>query len=297
MIRIFAFTLLTATSLSTVYADELPFDSGIEKVTVFPRGATITRLAKGQVGAGDHVIVIDDLPGNISPDSVRVKGVSEGELFQNSVDVRRVSILDNEQPEERRRLEKQIEVLQDESDRLGRVLSDNELQRQLLQAIASRAFTQPADNSGAMAVTGSGLTDLLESASVKLNALGEIEMNANVRRREISREISQLQVKMNELAPRNRVQTVVMINIAANEPNLAEFEIEYKVEQAGWRPVYDAKLEIGKSGENASMALHRRAFVSQSSGESWDDVKLHLSTARPSSATDAPELRPYEVDF
>ena len=44
------------------------------------------------------------------------------------------------------------------------------------------------------------------------------------------------------------------------------------------------------------MSLTRRAMVRQNSAESWDGVALSLSTARPSSATDAPILVSHELD-
>jgi uncharacterized protein (TIGR02231 family) len=296
MIRLFAFALLCTTSFNSAIAAEFSFSSDVDEVTVFPQGASVMRLASGSVPAGDHVIIIGNLPQDVIADSVRVKGVSAGKIFQNSVDVKQIAVRDDAQPAERLRLERQIEELQGENRRLDRRLSDNDLQRQLLQGIASRAMVPTRDENGAMVLSGAALTQLLESTAAKLDALGESEANSLARQRDIAREVEALQVAIGELAPRNRIETIVSINVAAETAGEAKFEIEYKIDQAGWQPVYDANLTLGETTKGAMLDLKRLAQVRNGSGESWDNVQLALSTARPSSGTSAPTLSPFEID-
>ncbi len=293
MLRLIAFAFFTTTSLTSSLAANLDFTSRIDRVTVYPQGASVTRIAEGQIPAGDHVIILKDLPGTIQAESVRVKGAGDQALTQNSVDVRQVAVNESSQPEERIRLERQIEDLQDEYERINRTFSDNQLQRDLLQAIASKVLVAEGTT---LAVTGEGMTDLLQSAAVKLNALGDEEREMRGRQRAINREINDLQNRINDLASRNTYQTVVMINVSAQSAVNSAFSIEYKIEEAGWRPVYDASLNLGKNAGDAGLDLERRALVTQHSAESWDGVMIALSTARPSSATAATMLDPFIVD-
>lgn len=295
MVRIFTLAFLASTSINNSFAADLDFKSSIDRVTVYPQGASVTRLTAGQVPAGDHVIILKDLPGNIQAESVRVLGKADGALKQNSVDIRQMAINEDAQPEERIRLERQIETLQDEMERINRTFSDNQIQRDMLQAIAAKALT-PNSGNGALVVSGEGMTGLLESAAAKLDALAQGEMDMRGRQRAIGREISDLQNQINEMSSRNNVQTVVMINVSADATTNSEFSIEYKIEEAGWRPVYDASLKLGKGADDAGLQLERRALVTQYSPESWENVSLSLSTARPSSATAASNLNPFFLD-
>jgi hypothetical protein len=61
--------------------------------------------------------------------------------------------------------------------------------------------------------------------------------------------------------------------------------LSYTVPDAGWRPVYDARLALPKeAGSQAKLQLVSRAMVFQRSGESWDDVEpeaVHGTGQRP----------------
>lgn len=295
MVRFFTLTFLVSTSISSAYAANLDFNSAIYSVTVYPQGASVTRVTSGQVPAGDHVIILKDLPGSIQAESVRVIGKADGSLKQNSVDIRQMAINSDDQPEQRVRLERQIEALQDEMERVNRTFSDNQIQRDILKAIAAKALV-PNPANGSLVLSGEGMTGVLESAAAKLDALAQTEMELRGRQRAMNREIADLQNQINEMSSRNNVQTVVMINVSADAAANSEFSIEYKIEEAGWRPVYDASLKLGKGADDAGLDLERRAIVTQYSAEAWDGVTLSLSTARPSSATAATDLDPFFLD-
>jgi uncharacterized protein (TIGR02231 family) len=60
---------------------------------------------------------------------------------------------------------------------------------------------------------------------------------------------------------------------------------------AAWRPTHDAHLEREESGA-ARVRFVTHAAVWNRTGESWNDVDLVLSTARPSAGAELPGLRP-----
>ena len=57
---------------------------------------------------------------------------------------------------------------------------------------------------------------------------------------------------------------------------------------ASWTPFYDARLATGTKAQPPKLELVRRAAIQQRTGESWDNVALPLSTARPGAGTAAP---------
>ena len=83
---------LSAVLGDAVSAAEVKAASKIEAVTVYTQGADIVRTLKTNVPAGDHVIVINDLPAGANPQSIRIEAKTTGGTMQiGSVDTRRVS--------------------------------------------------------------------------------------------------------------------------------------------------------------------------------------------------------------
>jgi len=66
--------------------------SKIDAVTLFPRGAEITRLAKIELEEGEHEIILRDLPQGLVQNSLRVEGKADERLEIGAVDSRTVHI-------------------------------------------------------------------------------------------------------------------------------------------------------------------------------------------------------------
>jgi len=291
-------SILTALLLSSfftpVIAAEVPFTSAVGEVTVYPRGAQVTRTAAGKVPAGDNVVIISDLPGNLIANSVRVEGTSGQSLEIGSVDVRQVKVLRGDNQDERRKIERQIELLNDQIARQNQIISNANTQRNLVQHLATNAtLPRPGGQGVSVAISASDLGALLNLTGIQLAELSTVTEKARVEIRNLSHQIVELQKQLPQTAPKRTQVTIVAINLSSKTPTDASFRIRYNVSNAGWVPVYDAKLSLGKKGENNAVKLVRRASVSQSTNEKWDNIKLTLSTARPSAATQAPVLHPY----
>jgi hypothetical protein len=98
-------------------ADDVPVSSRVEAVTVFLSGAEITRTARLGLDKGEHTLVLNDLPAEAVPGSIRVDGKATGGLDIESVDTRRryIARADQEAVQaERKSLEDQIEKLRDD---------------------------------------------------------------------------------------------------------------------------------------------------------------------------------------
>lgn len=287
--------LFSTTMLGSAFADDFKFASEVDAVTVFPRGAEVQRVATGNLEAGSHTVLVENLPAHISPDSVRVEGLSDAGVSIGSVDVKQVYLSRNINSEERLRLERQVEVLNDEVRRLNQVISDTNLQRNMLQNLISNAG-KPNKGETGNSLTALEVADLLDGAATRLDAYAQKTIDAQASQRDIQRQIQDLNKKIAQLVPVEEVRSVVAINVNSNAPGAAEFKVKYSIANAGWQAIYDAKLTLGDNADNQTMEVVRRANVQQATSESWDNVALTLSTARPSSRTYAPELSPYEIN-
>jgi len=294
MKRTFAVALLFSSFFTPAFAAEVALTSSVGEVTVYPRGAQVTRLATGKVPAGDNVIIISDLPGELDRNSVRVEGSSRQALEIGSVDVRQTYVSPNDNPDARLKIERQIEALNDQIAGLNQTINNANAQRNLLQGLASNAILpRPTGKGGSVAISASELDELLSLTATRLADLSVVTEKARIEKRGLSRQIVDLQNKLEETSPEQRLTTTVAINLSTPAAGDASFRIRYNVVNASWAPIYDAKLTLGEKGKDNSVKLVRRANVRQATADNWENVALTLSTARPSAATQAPVLNPY----
>jgi uncharacterized protein (TIGR02231 family) len=293
-----ALVLLVSTAMSPAFAADIAANSHIDAVTVFPSGAEITRLASQQIAAGEHTLIFDNLPGDLQAETIRVEGVSDGQIEIGSVDSRVVSVSSADLDARRRKIESDIEALSDERAVLDQTIADAEYQKSLMQQLASGAFTQPTKEGGDTKVFGAPeLGGLLDLVGTKLQVLSKTVLDSKLRQRAIDRSVEELQTAINELAPQDVMHTIVTVHLAAPAAAAGTFKLKYRIAGAGWHPIYDARLASPAKGAAAKIELVRRAEVMQSTTEQWTDVALTLSTARPVGATAAPELQPYQLTY
>jgi uncharacterized protein (TIGR02231 family) len=290
--------LLISTALAgTALAADFTPASKIDAVTVYLQGADVFRLANVTLPKGEHRVILSDLPATIDPQSIRVEGLPSvaGALAVVSIDSENQYIGDAALDQQRLALEAEIQTLMDERAVLDKALADAGQQRQFLMSLADKQLSPQSGTEPAKTLDVAGLASLLDLISTRLAALTTATQTAELRQRDIDKAVAELGAKINELAPGQNYQTALIINVETTADVTADLRINYRVNEAGWSPYYDAKLNIGTKVEASAIELIQRAEVVQSSSENWDNVKLTLSTARPSGSTSAPELSEDQV--
>ena len=285
---------------SPLAAAVLPASSSVEGVTVFPSGAEVRRIVRLELVAGEHTVIIDDLPQQAVSNSIRVEGKATGKLEIGAVDSRRVVLQRSDaeaQLTARRRIEDEIERLRDERAGFEGQIETAETQRAFITRLAelpTRPLTPPSagqaqpreDWQQVLSLIGSSLADVHRSIQ-----------DANVRIREIDRRIEELERELANQAPSVDERTEVRVHLNAPSPVEADLVVRYQVPDASWTPLYDARLATGSKNAAPKLTLTRRAIIRQRTGETWQNVALTLSTTRPSSNVAAPDLQPISVDF
>lgn len=293
-----AMALIAATA-SPLAAAEIPGASAIKAVTVFPRGAEVTRSAQLQITQGEHVLVFKDLPAQAIAGSIRVEGRSTGRLDIGSVDTRRVKVPRVDpvtSQSERRKLELAIEQLQDERAVVLAEVEAAEAQKNFVEALAALP-KRPDPLPGAVAATQPDWGSLFNLIGSRLAEAEKARLTAIVKVRDIERRIADLEKALSGLAPVEDERTEVRVNVTAGAAVEAGLLLRYQVPAASWQSLYDARLMTGARNIAPSLLIVRRAAVQQRTGEDWRDVALTLSTTRPSNGASAPELPPVTVDF
>jgi uncharacterized protein (TIGR02231 family) len=294
-LRLATFILVT-TCLTPAFAADLKSLSHVDAVTVYPSGAEVTRVTEARLTAGDTTLILEDLPGELDAQSIRVEGVGGEGVEIGSVDSKLIYLSTDAQDAERKRLEKEIETLGDERQALDQTLSDADYQKRLLLSLADKQLV-PSSEDKSKTIDATQLGSLLDLVSVKLDLISKTIHEAQIRQRDIDKQVNELNNKLAGIAPAQVAKMQVAVHLTAPAETNGTFKVKYRVGNAGWAPFYDARLTTPEKNQKSRIELVRRAEVMQSTGESWDNVALTLSTARPLGATAAPDLYEQEIQI
>ena len=269
-------------------------DSRVDAVTIYHRGATVTRLLT--VEAGDdgfpEQIEIPGLPLSLGDATARlsVRAVDGGEVVAADLRVGLHARPESELPPEPDR------------EALKAAERDLALQRDLLKQIEQEirllgAIPVPARPDGkpdeppppSPLAARVALEDFTDGA-IRARQEESRAIQAVIRERE--EEVAELR---DQLARRSSAQTakaeritktVVATLRRSGAVTRAELALEYFVPGCRWAPRY--QVRVSRGGDRASLSM--RALVAQGSGEDWRGVKLLLSTADPLGWTELPKL-------
>ncbi len=274
-------------------AAEVELSSKIDRVTVYPDGALVTRLGKASLLQGVSQIVLRGLPAGIDPASIRVEAQGDGPFAIGSVDVRQVP--GEARPAVNAALEGKIRALQGEKAALEGQVSAVEAKRATIENFGKTGPDKLGPDGKALPVGDwPAIFDAIGTALVKVQ--GELLTLRN-RIADAEAEIAALE-KARPHGPRaGQPRREVAIAVEAKAPVAAEIAVSYRVSGASWLPVYEARLTTGNLNGGAEIAFTRRAELRQRTGEDWSEVAVELSTTRSAQGTRAPELNPLRIAF
>lgn len=273
--------LVTMATASPSWAADVDATSAIDTVTVYPDGATVTRIIAIDLPPGDSTLIAKDFPLGLDTSSIRVEGEGSAKLTIGTIDARPPRAAPVNLPE----LDKRIEALNDQrADLQGAIDSAN----------ARRKFAQRFAETSPAGLGEKGEARPIAEWRTAFAAVGEEIASADTavrdatrKLREIDRQIAQLDVER-KAKPPNKLE--VRMDIAAPAATKATLRVTYNVRNARWLPLYDARLDTGAKDRKPQLELVRRAEVTQSTGEDWSNVTLGVSTVRIGRGGSAPEL-------
>src|SRR3954468_10043491 len=270
-------------------AAEIEAGSQIDAVTVYPDGATVTRLIRLDLPAGVSTLFARDFPLTLDPSSLRVEGEGGVRLVIGAVDARppRPAPAAN-QPE----IDRRIEALRD--SRLA-------LEGEIASATARRRFAERFAETSPAGLGEKGEARPLSEWRAAFAAVAEEIATADsavraakIKQRDIDSEIVRLENERS-VTPPKKLEVRIDLNAASAAPAL--LRVTYAVRGARWAPAYDARLDTAVKDGKPSLELIRRAEIVQTTGEDWADVALAVSTVRTAQGGSAPDLRPLIVRY
>ncbi|MCK1301389.1 MULTISPECIES: mucoidy inhibitor MuiA family protein [unclassified Bradyrhizobium] len=273
--------LVTTAFASSSWAAELGATSAIDTVTVYPDGATVTRVIAVDLPSGDSTLVAKDFPLGLDTSSIRVEGEGGAKLTIGTIDARTPRAAPVNLPE----LDKRIEALNDQRADLQGAIDSANARRKFAEHFAEASPAGIGDKGEARPIAE--WRTAFATVGEEIASADTAVRDATRKMREIDRQIAQLEVER-KAKPPNKLE--VRMDIAAPAATKATLRVTYNVRNARWLPLYDARLDTGAKDRKPQLELVRRAEVTQSTGEDWSNVALGVSTVRIGRGGSAPEL-------
>jgi len=278
--------LLPFSLITPAFGDDLEVTAVIDNVTVFLRGAEVTRVGMVTVPAGEHRLLLSDLPPGTDPARLRLTlGNSDIRLGNLQLE----ELFDSELVgEEEQRLQNELDELFFDRQGITDEIESANTQLRFLDSLASGAV------GGQQAILASSeLAELLETLASSSNQARQVIRDANQRIKLLDLEIEQKRLELSQVATRQRSQQLVTAVVEVSESATTDVSITYPVNQARWTWLYEARLDT----ETRNLELQRKVSVAQTTGENWDNVEINITTARPNQNTLTPELGSLLVDI
>ena len=279
--------LLVALASSSLPGAPIPAASRITGVTVYGRGALVTRHAEVTVEAGTQDVLFAGLPASLDPKLLQVSGSGSAQAMILDVTASDAQL---EAPANARlkELRAQARAIQDElrglQDRATVLKAQHDYFERIKQATVTPAAGK--DNASPLPTVQvweqfvTFYTDGVAKVLAAQQALDREKEDTQTRLESVKRQIEELD------APETRAVSNVVVRLNVATAGTLALKVAYMVDQAHWRPTYDVRV----TSADKSIRLDYGATVSQSSGEDWNAVVLTLSTAQPNRSGTPPEL-------
>lgn len=263
---------------------EIILTSKIEEVTVFIKGAEITRSGTSRIPKGESIIKATNLSPYVNPKSITATAKGDFIILSVNHKLNYLNELKNDF---------KIDSLSQIVDRLdfeiSKIRIDQEVLNEKLNLIKS--------NNDFGGENGVSLSDLKNAVTFFEAEISRIKANQLANRIRIdSLEVKKDQFISEINSQRNQKMlptSEIHIRVKAENTTTGEFEISYPVENAGWFPKYDIRVD----NINKPLLLEYKADVYQNTGVDWKNVNLQLSTADPNESSVLPDLKTWYLNF
>lgn len=276
IIIMLAFVLATVSG--TFAADPVEAKSDITDVTVYRRGAQVTRESKVVLKTGKNEIVFSGLAKNIDKRTIQASAPPEVVIISVSHEV---NYLKEQSLSPRvKRLNDSLEVLADQ-------LEDEQYRKTVLDKELAMVLANQDLKGNEKGLNAQELEAAANFFRRRLDDIYSKQLSNKRKQEDLNKEISRLRLQLKELNYKaNQPSNDIVVIVESQRPKTIEMGIRYFVQDAGWAPTYDLRAK----NTTDPIQLSYRAEVWQQSGIDWKNVMLTLSTGNPNQGGTKPEL-------
>ncbi|MDH5467713.1 MAG: mucoidy inhibitor MuiA family protein [Candidatus Aminicenantes bacterium] len=275
------------------FSDEVVAKSSISSVTIYPDRATIVREADISLAVGNHLIVFDNLPVTLIPNSLRVSGKGTAVVKVVGIDLAS-QYLEAALLPDVKKLQEEIDALQLEMNKTVDRIEVLETQEKFLKSIESANAAQASQEVMLGKPDVQSWERVINFIGRKLGEVKEAKLEQRNMLKEQQVKLQTLQKKLNSIKPQRPTESrKVSVLVEASRDGRFQLDLSYTVTRAQWAPLYTMRAMPDSSEIEFAMS----ANIVQNSGENWEDAKALLSTASPALSANPPVLNPWILDF
>jgi len=269
---------ITAALMGAAHAES---NVPITDVTLYPDSATIGRVT--HVTPGMTQLEITGLPANFDTDTIRVEtdnGIHVGQVVtKQEAHTEAINATEAD-------LNKKIQALKDKEALLDVDAKSAALIQHYLETLNNGSAAERP-----VAMDGKAMNAMIDA--IHHNASDAFERIEKVaqQKREITEQINALQRQLGSSLSNIKDSRTISISLIVHQAG--SLRLSYQINHAGWKPGYRASLDSGTS----KVDLERLATISQSTGESWNNVTMTLATGHPNMSPQAPNPDTWELSY
>jgi uncharacterized protein (TIGR02231 family) len=276
-----AFAMLTFVAAPATHAADLAATLTIDQVTVYPQTAAVVRRGEVTVPAGSHRLIIRGLPDPVDPGSIRMSASSRA-VRLGGIEIEKI-IATEFVSEAERALRKKLTELADRRAEIQDEVPTAEQQLKLIDAVASA----PVGRDAKLVIDGPSLSATLSTISSGAAAARAQIRAATIAIRDLDAQIEATKAELSKVATARKNTTEVRAVIEASATATVPVSLEYRVTDAGWEWLYEARLDT----QSKKMSLGRQAAIQQGSGEDWREAEVTVTTAKPRTHAGTPAIQ------
>lgn len=269
--------------------------SKIKKVTVFLKGAQVTRTGYVSIASGATELIFDNVSPYVIEKSIQVRGKGDFVILDVRHENLNTGQLVIEAPKLPAKIQRGIRLLNDSILEMDYKIREVEGQREALSTEKSILLNNPAVKGQGKAADSIPLLrdamfffrEKVTDINAQLLLLDRKEADLNLKRNGMQERLQKLHAYHVETKGKNTGSRIV-VSVSAKAGLSGNITLSYMVNHAGWAPSYDLRA----SNTSTPIDLTFKANVYQSTGTDWDNVRLKLSTYDPFKSNAKPALRP-----
>ncbi|KAG9126091.1 hypothetical protein FRC07_004934 [Ceratobasidium sp. 392] len=263
-------------------------DDQIDSVAVFQANrAEVKRRVKLELKQGQNHVDIERLPTCINEDSIRVDGTGNAVIFDvvYHSPYKRTSTSAADDPHQ--------QAVEESRRTLESLRKEREVAQEQSSFLNSYGKTLDSKN-----INTGDVERFLDMFGPRQVAIAKRIQELDVQIELAEKTYNEAQAKVYADQRGAKRGTKITVTVLAEVDGEAELMLTYIVSNASWTPLYDVRASIAKSPDaKATIALHYRASITQTTGENWPDVALTLSTASPQLGSEVPNLSAWRIGF
>ncbi|MBL8993591.1 MAG: mucoidy inhibitor MuiA family protein [Spirochaetia bacterium] len=261
-------------------------DSGVSKATIYSDRAMVTREAVVNLEPGANILVFEKIPFAIEAESLQLSGTGSGTLLDLRLKTETFSQIQNTNL---RPLYERKSQLEDKLREISDTLKNLERERSLVESMKDKLIlkTNAFDNA---IVDTKKWTELLDFYRSRLSRIDGDVRDQGRAKTSTDADLAKINADIRDSGnvKRKEVKTVEARVDAAKKGEF-RLRLSYIVPGPSWAPTYDLRLDAATK----QIKVTYYAMVQQGTEESWENVDLTFSTAKPQLGGEAPSLTPW----